>query len=141
MQPQIARTPPLNVLVVLADVGLDVAPFLAALRPHLTLVCPSPVQAVESARRFDADVVLIDSRVPALRSLMRNLTEAAGGRTPVFVTMSPAASPTTNPPGFSFCLPLPAAVCELEQLLRQIQCGLAAHGPDPAGRPDGGMVG
>jgi hypothetical protein len=141
VQPQIARTPPLNVHVVLADAGLDVAPFLAALRSHLTLVCPSPTQAVESARRFDADVVLIDSRVPALMSLMRDLTAAAGGRTPVFVTMCPTAGLTPNRPDFSFCLPLPAAVCELEQLLRQIQRGLAARSPDPANRPDTETIG
>ena len=140
LQPQVARTPPLNVLVVLADPGLDVAPFLAALRSHLTLVCPSPSQAVESARRFDADVVLIDSRVPAVKSLMRGLTEAAS-RTPVYVTMSPAAGLTPNPPDFGFCLPLPAAVCELEQLLGQIQRGLTARGPDAAGRPESGTIG
>jgi hypothetical protein len=141
MPPPIARTPPLNVLVVLADVRLDVAPFLAALESHLTLVCSCPSQAVESARRFDADVVLIDSRVPSLRSLMKDLTASAGGRTPVYVTMSPAASLTPTTQDFCFCLPLPAAVCELEQLLRQIQRGLAARGPDAEGCPDSGTIG
>src|SRR5690349_15037757 len=64
MYPQVVRPGPLNVLTVLADDALDVAPLLGAFRGHCALVCTSPAQGVEAARRFEADVALIDLRAP-----------------------------------------------------------------------------
>jgi hypothetical protein len=142
MYPQVVRPGPLNVLAVLADDALDVAPLLGAFRGHCALVCTSPAQGVEAARRFEADVALIDLRAPDPAAVARALAAAGGARPPVFVALAPAAGPApAAPPGFVDCLPLPASAGELEQLLWRVGRAPAAGAPGPAARPGGGATG
>jgi hypothetical protein len=121
MPSDVIRTAPFNVLVVLADAGLNVAQILPALKPHYALVCASPAQALDAARQFEPDVVMIDLRVPDAR---------ASGT---------SGSPSTAPSEFQYSLQSPATAGELEQLLWQIGRGLAARTPH-AGRPDSEMT-
>ena len=133
---------PLNVLVILADAGLDVAPVLPALQTHCALVCTSPADGVAAARSFAPDVVLVDLRVPDPLALVGDVARAAGGRPLVFAALAVAAGPApAPPPGYRYCLALPATAGELERLLGQARRDLAAARPGPAAVPDGGPIG
>jgi hypothetical protein len=141
MPSDVIRTAPFNVLVVLADAGLDVAQILPALKAHYALVCASPAQALDAARQFEPDVVMIDLRVPDAKSLVRDLSQTAYGREMVFVAMSgTSGSPIIGQSDFQYSLQVPATAGELEQLLWRIGRGLAARTPH-VGRPDGEMIG
>jgi hypothetical protein len=140
MHSDVIRTAPLNVLVVLADARLDVAPMLPALRSHCALLCTSPAQGVEAARHFGPDVVLVDVRVPDAAALIADLTRAAAGRRLAFAALAPSAGPAM-PAGFRYALSLPATAGELEHLLWQIAGDLTGRVPAPAARPDTGMIG
>jgi len=142
MEPNHSRTPPLNVLIIPADAQPDIAPALSALKPHWTLVCPIGGEVVETARRFEPDVVIVDEQVPSLLSLPFQLAGSASGRNPVFVVLSRAGDdPRALPPGFAHCLPLPSTGVELEQLLWQIRRSASHSQPAPTPRPDTGMIG
>jgi CheY-like chemotaxis protein len=121
MASQVIRNGPLNVLVALAGADGAAAQILPALQPHYALVCSDPAQAVEAARQFEPDVVLIDCRVPDPSALIRSFSAAAGARNIVFVAMPFAAGPV--PAGFHYSLPVAATASELEHLLWQIGFG------------------
>jgi hypothetical protein len=121
MHSDVVRAEPLNVLIVPADAGLDIAPFLPTLRSHFVLVCPNANQVAEVARRFEPDIVFVDTRFSDSQTLIAELAKVAGGRRQVFVAMAPA-----TPPGFEFFLPIPATAGELEQLLWQVSRSMAA---------------
>jgi hypothetical protein len=142
MNPAGVGNRPLNVLIVLAGNDLDVAPILPALQPHYALVCTSPQQAIGATRQFEPDVALIDLRVSDVGELVRDLTQAAGGRDITFVAMPISAGiPSAPPLGFRFGLPLPATAGELDHLLWQIGRDRAVRTPLPGVQPDSGMIG
>jgi CheY-like chemotaxis protein len=141
MPSDVLRSAPFNVLVVLADAGLNVAEILPALKPHYALICASPAQALDAARQFEPDVVMIDLRMPDAGALVRDLSLTVYGRKIVFVAMSSTSgSPITSQSEFQYGLQIPATAGEMEQLLWQIGGGLAARTPH-AGRPDSEMIG
>ncbi|HEX4591169.1 MAG TPA: hypothetical protein VH120_14620 [Gemmataceae bacterium] len=122
MQPDVIRRAPSSVLVVLADADRDASQIVSGLQPHYALVCTNPAEAVEAALPFEPDVVLLDLRIADIGTVIRNLTQAAGGRRLVFVAMPESVGSAAEPPaGFSYVLPLPATAGELEQLLWQIR--------------------
>src|SRR5205823_2998134 len=132
----------LNILVIPGDAQPDVAPILSAFKSHWTLVCPVAAEVVETARRFEPDVVLVDERVRDLFSLPFQLTGSAAGRNPIFVVMSRSGDATPAVPrGYSHCLPLPTTAVELEQLIWQIRRTAVGQPPERTGLPDTGMIG
>jgi hypothetical protein len=142
MDPILSRTPPLNILIIPADAPPDVAPSLSALKSHWTLVCPVEADVVETARRFEPDIVLVDEQVAGLLRFPFQLAGAAIGRSPVFVVMSRWVDGThALPRGYSHILRLPATAVELEQLLWQIRKTAIGQTTQRTGRPDTGMIG
>jgi hypothetical protein len=142
METILSRSPPLNILIIPNDERSDIAPSLSALKSHWTLVCPVAAEVVETARRFEPDVVFVDEQVSGLLGFPFQLAGSTSGRNPVFVVMSRTRESTRAlPPGYAHCLPLPATAVELEQLLWQIRRTAISRPPDRPGRPDAGMIG
>jgi len=142
MDQDIAMTPPLHILVVPADLHLDVAPLLPALKSHFALVCPVNADVAGIARRFEPQVVLVDERVPNLAMLRRQLAGTAAGRNPVLVALTPAAGPApAAPPGYAHCLPMPATAAELEHLLWDVRRSLVGCSPSWGSYTDSGAMG
>jgi len=142
MPPDIVRSSPLNVLIVLAGDDVSVASMIPALRSHCTLVCTSQLQAVEAAPAFEPDVILVDMRLTDPLAAVRDLSRATGGRRVAFVAMQAVAdSVPTAPPGFRGLLPLPATAGELDQLLWQFGREIAAPVREVPAPPDSSRIG
>jgi two-component SAPR family response regulator len=138
MPPFVIRNGPLNILVALADSGLDVAHMLPALKPHYGLVCSAPSQALAAARQFEPDIVFIDCRMPDPVGLVRQILHAAGSRNVIFVAMISAAG--RAPEEFQYSLPMPATASDLDNILWRVGHGRAA-GAQRATLPGSGMIG
>src|SRR5262245_41426808 len=111
----------LNALIVLAEPGLDIAPFISALRSHCILVCPSVTHALDVALRYEPELILVDLNVNSLAALRQHLIQASNGRRQVYIALCPtAAHVAALPAGYDAGLTMPATTSELEQLLGQI---------------------
>jgi hypothetical protein len=142
MAEDVFRPTSLSIIVILAGNDVSVVSLVPALRSHCTLVCTSAFQAVEAAPYFEPDVVLIDIRLPDPMAIVRELSQATGGRPLVFATLRPAAGPVpTHPCGFRYWLGLPAAAGELEQVLWKIRADRSPSGPDTVDPPDVSKIG
>src|SRR5262245_40476112 len=122
MHPILSRTSPLNILIIPSEAQPDIAPCLSALKSHWTLVCPVASDVVDSARRFEPDVVVVDEDVPGFENLPLQLAGSASSRNPVFVVLTRSDDEARGgPTGYSHCPPLPATAVELEHLLWRIR--------------------
>jgi len=130
MDAQFLRTSPLYVLVVLAEPASRNPGMLSGLGAHCALVCASAPQAVDAARKFVPNVVIIDSRRPDCHALATELGPLGEGQEPALVALAPPEglqdTLVRSLPEFHYRLPWSALACELEQMLWQVRVDLEA---------------
>jgi hypothetical protein len=120
MSPKSLRVKPLRILAVFTE-GDEHGPGLfSALAAHYTLVCRSARQALDSAPRFDPEVVLIDAGLPGRDTLVEGLSESAGTGERVFVELTDPESAGEVSAGFHHRLAVPVTASDVEGLLWRI---------------------
>jgi hypothetical protein len=130
MGPHVIRSGPLNVLVVLAEVGPGSTAMVSAFRSHTALICVGARPALDVAPQFEPDVIIIDRRIPDSGWLVEELARLSGGRA-VFVALDAPAVAESAPAGateYHFHLTGPVGASDLEHLLWQARRHLETRG-------------